>query len=57
MMFSKCEWTLYEGMTMRGAPVMTFVRGVQVFSEGRILTKAGRTEFQPMGSGDRPIGE
>jgi hypothetical protein len=37
--------------------VMTFVRGVQVFSEGRILTKAGRTEFQPMGSGDRPIGE
>jgi allantoinase len=57
MMFSKCEWTLYEGMTMRGAPVMTIVRGVQVFGEGRILTKPGKSEFQLMGSGERPIGE
>jgi dihydropyrimidinase len=57
MMLSKCEWTLYEGLTMRGAPVMTFVRGVQVFGEGKILTKPGRSEFQEMGSGGRAVGE
>ncbi len=54
MMFSKCEWTLYEGMIMSGAPVMTFVRGVQVFDDGKILVKPGRSRFQVMGSGNRP---
>jgi len=44
MMFSKCGWTLYEGMTMRGAPVMTFVRGVQVYEEGKILAKPGQSD-------------
>jgi allantoinase len=57
LMFSKCGWTLYEGMIMRGAPVMTFVRGIQIFGEGKILTKPGQSEFQVMGSGNRPIGE
>lgn len=57
MMFSKCEWTLYEGMTMKGSPEMTFVRGTQVFGDGKILTKPGRSEFQAMGSGGRPVGE
>ena len=57
MMESKCGWTLYEGMTMKGVPVVTFVRGVQTFKEGNVTAKPGNGEFQAMGSGDRPIGE
>lgn len=57
MMFSKCEWTLYEGMTMQGVPEMTFVRGQQVFGEGKILTKPGQSEFQEMGCGEQPVGD
>jgi allantoinase len=34
MMETKCGWTLYEGMMMKGVPVMTFIRGVQAFNEG-----------------------
>jgi len=49
MMFSKCGWTLYEGMTMKGTPVMTFVRGVQVFNEDRTTIKPGHGRFQKMG--------
>jgi len=48
MMFSKCGWTLYEGMTMKGAPVMTFVRGTPVFEEDRTLVKPGHGMFQAM---------
>ncbi|MGD9396083.1 MAG: dihydroorotase family protein [Candidatus Thorarchaeota archaeon] len=57
IMESKCGWTLYEGMTMKGAPVMTFIRGVQAFSEGNVTIKPGHGTFQAMGSGDRPIGD
>jgi dihydropyrimidinase len=49
MMFSKCGWTLYEGMTMKGAPIRTFVRGVQVFHNDRTTIKPGHGEFQFMG--------
>jgi dihydroorotase-like cyclic amidohydrolase len=49
MMFSKCGWTLYEGMKMKGAPIMTFVRGVKVFEEDRTTIKPGHGRFQPMG--------
>ncbi len=49
MMFSKCGWTLYEGLRLKGAPIMTFVRGVKVF-EGDVATiKPGHGKFQPMG--------
>ena len=57
MMESKCGWTLYEGMTMKGAPVMTFIRGVQVYTEGKVTVKPGHGKFQAMGSGHRPIGD
>lgn len=57
MMFSKCGWTLYEGMTMKGVPVMTFSRGVQVYNNGKITVKPGHGKFQAMGSGNRPNGE
>jgi allantoinase len=49
MMFSKCGWTLYEGMTMKGALIRTFVRGVQVFHGDRTTIKPGHGEFQFMG--------
>ncbi|MHA2395511.1 MAG: dihydroorotase, partial [Candidatus Thorarchaeota archaeon] len=57
MMESKCGWTLYEGMKMKGVPVMTFIRGVQAFNEGNVTIKPGHGKFQAMGSGDRPIGD
>jgi dihydroorotase-like cyclic amidohydrolase len=57
MMFSKCEWTLYDGMTMKGVPEMTFVRGVQVYGNGKILVKPGHGKFQAMGSGRKPLGD
>jgi allantoinase len=48
MMFSKCGWTLYEGMKMKGAPIMTIVRGTPIYEEGRILVEPGYGEFQAM---------
>ena len=57
MMYSKCEWTLYDGMMMKGAPQMTFVRGVQVYGNGKILAKPGHGKFQAMGSGNTPLGD
>ncbi len=51
MMFSKCGWTLYEGLVMKGAPVMTFVRGVPVFEDDRTTVAPGHGRFQPAGSG------
>lgn len=49
VMFSKCGWTLYDGLTMKGAPVKTFVRGIQVFEEDRILVRPGHGKFLKMG--------
>ncbi|MFW9841312.1 MAG: allantoinase AllB [Candidatus Thorarchaeota archaeon] len=57
MMFSKSGWTLYDGMMMKGVPLMTFSRGLQVYKEGEITGKAGHGRFQAMGSGSRPDGE
>jgi len=57
MMESKCGWTLYEGMIMKGVPVMTFIRGTQVFNEGDLTVKPGHGKFQAMGSGNMPIGD
>jgi dihydroorotase-like cyclic amidohydrolase len=48
MMFSKCGWTLYEGMKMKGKPIMTVVRGTLVYEEDRILVKPGHGRFQAM---------
>jgi dihydroorotase-like cyclic amidohydrolase len=57
MMESKCGWTLYEGMTLKGVPVMTFIRGVEAFNEGNVTIKPGHGKFQAMGSENRPIGD
>ncbi len=57
IMETKCGWTLYEGMMMKGVPVMTFIRGAQAFNEGSVTLKPGYGKFQAMGSGNRPIGD
>jgi allantoinase len=57
MIESKCGWSLYEGMTLKGAPVMTFIRGVEANNEGNVTVKPGHGKFQAMGSGERPIGD
>lgn len=46
---SKSGWTLYAGMKMKGVPISTFVRGVQVYREGEILTRPGHGKFLAMG--------
>ncbi|MFO7835668.1 MAG: dihydroorotase family protein [Candidatus Thorarchaeota archaeon] len=56
MMFSKCGWTLYEGLEMTGAPEMTFVRGEMVFKEDRTTIKPGHGEFQQMGLSNKQLG-
>ncbi len=57
MTFSKCGWTLYEGMTMKGVPIMTFSRGEQVFKDGQLTAKPGHGKYQAMGCGNRPNGD
>ncbi|MFW9836586.1 MAG: allantoinase AllB [Candidatus Thorarchaeota archaeon] len=57
LMESKCGWTLYEGITMKGTPVKTFIRGIEAYNEGNVTLKPGHGMFQAMGSGDRPIGD
>jgi dihydropyrimidinase len=56
IMHSKCGWTLYEGLQMKGIPEKTFVRGVEVFSDNEILAKPGMGEFLPMGCGNPMYG-
>jgi len=36
---SKCGWTPYNGMTLKGWPVMTIVNGNVVFDNGKIINK------------------
>ncbi len=37
---SRCKWTAYDGMTVTGWPVGTFVRGRRVMWEGQIIGQA-----------------
>ncbi|MHA1906329.1 MAG: allantoinase AllB [Candidatus Thorarchaeota archaeon] len=53
MMFSKCGWTVYEGMKLTGVPLMTFIRGQKVFEHDRTTVKPGHGRFQPMGGSVR----
>lgn len=36
-LFTKCGWSPYEGMSLKGWPVMTFVGGELVFKDGEIV--------------------
>ena len=37
---SRCKWTPYDGMTVTGWPVGTFVRGHRAMWDGQILGEA-----------------
>jgi dihydroorotase-like cyclic amidohydrolase len=49
-MLSRAGWTPYAGMSIRGRPVMTLVRGVIVAQDGKITAQPGTGTFLP-GSG------
>ena len=40
-LYSKCGWSPYEGWTLRGKILGTFLRGEQVYWDGEILVKPG----------------
>jgi dihydroorotase len=40
-LFTKNQWSAYEGMTLCGRPLMTFLRGQVVYQHGRILGEPG----------------
>ena len=44
---SKCGWTPYAGMTVKGVPETVMVRGHIVFADGKVTGKAGFGEFVP----------
>jgi dihydroorotase-like cyclic amidohydrolase len=48
---SKCPWSPYDGMTLKGWPVMTFVRGEMVADRGRICVSPGYGRYVPRPKG------
>ena len=44
---SKCSWSPYAGMTFRGWPVMTVVRGEIVASNGEVKVAPGHGDYVP----------
>jgi allantoinase len=44
---SKVGWTPFEGRTVKGVPVMTFVRGRMVAQDGKAAIEPGWGEFLP----------
>ena len=38
---SKCKWTPFDGWGVKGAPVMTLVRGEVVMEDGEVTGRAG----------------
>jgi dihydropyrimidinase len=44
-MHSKVGWTPYEGMRIKGMPVMTISRGIVVVENGDVVGKPGYGQF------------
>jgi len=44
---AKCGWTPYDGLTVRGVPESTYVRGEPVFEKDDIVGETGYGEFIP----------
>ncbi|MBT8361518.1 MAG: dihydroorotase [Deltaproteobacteria bacterium] len=44
---SKCSWSPYEGMTFRGWPVITVVRGEIVAADGEVKVEPGYGDYVP----------
>jgi dihydroorotase len=51
---SRCGWTPYDGVTVQGWPVGTFVRGRRVMWEGEILGPAGGEPVRFLEAGSDP---
>jgi dihydroorotase-like cyclic amidohydrolase len=47
MVFSKSGWTLFDGETFKGWPILTMVRGQSVMKDGEITGKPGQGRFIP----------
>lgn len=47
---SKCGWTPYHGMKIKGCPETVMVRGTIVFQDGKVVGKAGYGKFVPRGT-------
>jgi dihydroorotase len=39
-LFTKNQWSAFEGMTLQGKPVATFLRGQRVYVDGAIIGEA-----------------
>jgi len=46
-LYSKCGWTPYEGMRVKGVPVMTFVKGIKVMEDRTVIEKPGLGKYIP----------
>lgn len=46
-LYSKCGWTPYEGMRIRGWPIMTIVNGKVIVEDGQIVGKIGVGKYIP----------
>jgi dihydroorotase-like cyclic amidohydrolase len=44
---SKAGWTPYEGMRVRGRPVMTLLRGTVIAEDGKVTAEPGTGSFLP----------
>ena len=45
-LFTKCGWSPYEGMMLKGWGIMTFVNGELIFKEGQFVAGPGGKEAQ-----------
>ena len=46
-LYTKCGWTPFEGIEVKGVPVRTIVRGETVMKDGLITGKPGHGQFIP----------
>jgi len=40
-LYTKCGWTPFEGLTVRGRVVSVYLRGAQVYADGEVLAAPG----------------
>jgi dihydroorotase len=40
IMATKCGWTPFHGMTIKGFPIATIINGKTVMSDGKVLTES-----------------
>ncbi|HEY6563100.1 MAG TPA: amidohydrolase family protein, partial [Pirellulaceae bacterium] len=43
---TKCRWSPWHGITLQGWPVRTWVRGTEVFCDGRVIEARSAAEIQ-----------